>query len=531
MADIYQKAHQVLIWLGEAADDSDLAMEFMKDISTREIDQLSTPTVSYTSRAKNTAKILRAIRMLLERDWFSRRWIVQEVALARDALVCCGTQRLPWQQFSEVVDLFIESLDSINELFRRGEKKSKSWMFARIMAVASGIGMLITIPINPGYAIAGLMWDVFVWMIPGGEPVWGDKFRVGEVCEGGAYALISSLRYIVYKDASNDSISRPRSMGDLLLYLPAFKATEPRDVVFATASLAKDSEGLLPDYEQPVVQVYKNAVQQAVATSGSLNIICRPWAQPVARLPSWIPQLCALPIPRDQGICNSVRQHPDSLVCLPHHQNHYRASRERQASASFSNNEDNYVLTVKGFQLSVIDWLGDLAGNGVLPSSWSESFEKSNVQQQNLKDIYWQTLVANRGFEWSPTPSWYRRACNEVYELSPDRVLNTAELLRKTEEKEMETSTRQIKFLRRVQAVTWNRRLVRLKGDSLGLVPERTRKDDHICILFGCDVPVVLRKLQDGYWEFIGEAFVHGKGEMDGLAMERPFEEVAFNLK
>lgn len=32
---------------------------------------------------------------------------------------------------------------------------------------------------------------------------------------------------------------------------------------------------------------------------------------------------------------------------------------------------------------------------------------------------------------------------------------------------------------------------------------------DKICILFGCDVPVIMR--QDGeFWRFIGDAYVHG---------------------
>jgi hypothetical protein len=90
--------------------------------------------------------------------------------------------------------------------------------------------------------------------------------------------------------------------------------------------------------------------------------------------------------------------------------------------------------------------------------------------------------------------------------------------------------TEMIEFLKRVQAVTWNRRLIRLEGDSLGLVLEQIEKQDRICILFGCDVSVVLRRRDDGFWGFIGEAFVHGSGVMDGEAMERPYEEMDFRL-
>jgi hypothetical protein len=69
---------------------------------------------------------------------------------------------------------------------------------------------------------------------------------------------------------------------------------------------------------------------------------------------------------------------------------------------------------------------------------------------------------------------------------------------------------------------------VRLEGDYLGLVPGQTMKSDRICILFGCDVPVVLTGWGDGLWEFIGEAFVYGV--MDGETMDRPHEDTTFNL-
>jgi hypothetical protein len=50
-------------------------------------------------------------------------------------------------------------------------------------------------------------------------------------------------------------------------------------------------------------------------------------------------------------------------------------------------------------------------------------------------------------------------------------------------------------FLKRVQAVIWNRRLMRTKRGWLALVPKGAQPGDLICILYGCGVPVVLRKV------------------------------------
>lgn len=62
-----------------------------------------------------------------------------------------------------------------------------------------------------------------------------------------------------------------------------------------------------------------------------------------------------------------------------------------------------------------------------------------------------------------------------------------------------------VTFIRRVQAVIWDWRMILTAGAKeiqtgevveplLALVPRATQKGDFICILYGCSVPVVLRK-------------------------------------
>lgn len=36
-----------------------------------------------------------ALLDLMQRKWFSRRWVVQEIALARDAIIYCGKDDIP----------------------------------------------------------------------------------------------------------------------------------------------------------------------------------------------------------------------------------------------------------------------------------------------------------------------------------------------------------------------------------------------------------------------------------------------------
>ncbi|THV47789.1 hypothetical protein BGAL_0289g00170 [Botrytis galanthina] len=77
MAKIYSKASQVVIWLGEAADNSDRALgEIVIAVNQSEIS------------SDKTAR--KAVLALLQRPWFRRIWVLQEVAAARHILIMCG---------------------------------------------------------------------------------------------------------------------------------------------------------------------------------------------------------------------------------------------------------------------------------------------------------------------------------------------------------------------------------------------------------------------------------------------------------
>jgi hypothetical protein len=61
-----------------------------------------------------------------------------------------------------------------------------------------------------------------------------------------------------------------------------------------------------------------------------------------------------------------------------------------------------------------------------------------------------------------------------------------------------------------------NRRLLVTNDGYIGLGPIKARQGDHVCILYGCSVPAILREINGGF-SLIGEAYVHGC--MDGEAL------------
>jgi hypothetical protein len=75
MADIYGQANRVLVWLGEAADNSSQAFEDIRIASEEN---------STNSLIKETSQ--KAILQLLERPWFQRIWV-------NERILCSNTSR------------------------------------------------------------------------------------------------------------------------------------------------------------------------------------------------------------------------------------------------------------------------------------------------------------------------------------------------------------------------------------------------------------------------------------------------------
>jgi hypothetical protein len=145
MGNIYKLATRTLIWLGEAADESDKAMEFLRDLDqktkvrehtrytgredylgrfnslqTNQNDRRVMKSVvallrrSWFSRLwkrkrqtdQISRQIMESVVALLQRSWFSRLWTMQEVVFSQNPQMVCGGKSLGWsaiQTFRDTV--------------------------------------------------------------------------------------------------------------------------------------------------------------------------------------------------------------------------------------------------------------------------------------------------------------------------------------------------------------------------------------------------------------------------------------------
>jgi len=102
MGDIYGRADCVRIWLGDSDPSSDRAILFIKQqvLQLHHFDDLC--------QSNEFSAQWKALLELMQREWFSRRWVVQEVALAPKAIIHCGPAKLSWTKFAVAVELFVE---------------------------------------------------------------------------------------------------------------------------------------------------------------------------------------------------------------------------------------------------------------------------------------------------------------------------------------------------------------------------------------------------------------------------------------
>ena len=104
ISEIYSRATQIMLWLGEASVDSPLAMNFLQRIV--DLDDFDRLIDDVRSSREWTA-----FASLMKRPWFGRRWVVQEVAFAQRVTMCCGDNSVDWSDFTVAVSLF-EAVES-----------------------------------------------------------------------------------------------------------------------------------------------------------------------------------------------------------------------------------------------------------------------------------------------------------------------------------------------------------------------------------------------------------------------------------
>ena len=123
MADVYSLASRVVVWLGPETRDSALAIGTIDEVGSQsEVDWKSGGIISDLNGESDWAdSVWNATTNLLNRSWFERLWVFQEVRLANTVDVLCGEQLVSWGTFRRAIRLIpsmTQSLVSVEIIHR-----------------------------------------------------------------------------------------------------------------------------------------------------------------------------------------------------------------------------------------------------------------------------------------------------------------------------------------------------------------------------------------------------------------------------
>ena len=107
MRNLFHKAESVIVWLGETSPDSAAAFDLISRIVTAaatepaisplDADKVLKPEdLGSLALLEHFTPAWEALDTLFWRPWFSRVWVIQEVTVARGAIVLCGSNRCQW---------------------------------------------------------------------------------------------------------------------------------------------------------------------------------------------------------------------------------------------------------------------------------------------------------------------------------------------------------------------------------------------------------------------------------------------------
>jgi Heterokaryon incompatibility protein (HET) len=107
MRRVYASASQAVIWLGDEIETDSEAFSFInafeKALKSKRGFDWNNPRSFFGLHGVNYSTLWKSLGELLQRLWFGRLWIIQEVVVASNARVFCGSQMCSWESISRMV--------------------------------------------------------------------------------------------------------------------------------------------------------------------------------------------------------------------------------------------------------------------------------------------------------------------------------------------------------------------------------------------------------------------------------------------
>ncbi|KAL8842282.1 MAG: hypothetical protein Q9176_002671 [Flavoplaca citrina] len=500
MADIYQRAKRTVVWLGEldvldvdreAIINATERMNFRpveREYSNLEDQRILKDLIGFrvppdtNHSGQRRRKILAE---LLNRSWFTRAWVFQEVVVAQRGIVLCGSLEMD-------MDIFINLLDGVCDLDFREVGESTSIMHS-----------------SKGY-----------------KPMFAIRETRFESRNGLSSTKKSKWLSTIWQ-----------AMGNL-------DATNPRDKVYAFLAFvdSTDEHRISPSYGKSIASVYSDAAVQSIYSVGSLDVLelAIKAAKVPEDLPSWVPDF-STPLPslpfmthnvgstdfrasRDSKYAVST---PVSAVSALTTYGHVLSTVTSIHPRNFHNHRSSQTLQEWISLADVTAWVMSQLKN--YSNGKSPDDRPSPIETRVLRTL----LAEGAGRDDTPDNLEYSDpdAILEVYHNEPlllsaqnsrnsndKAVLNTDSLSAQT--LKLQSST--YRWIQKIVKIIINKKFFISAGFNFGLAYEAVREGDLICILQGSKTPTILRRMRDAgenHYRFVAQCYI------DGCMRGEPYEE------
>ena len=189
LAAIYRNARHVCVWLDPCPNDT------VTNLAFSHVNNCLAHLEKFDEWTKDESmtQAWAAFCSILQSKWFSRRWIVQEITGARSAMLYCGSHRIEWDRFMDMVSLFKERMDDIRKLFRESQLLNNN------------------------------------------------ENSFGSLEEYGAVRLATLSDELFHRSDDLAIKAHLLSLEALMSTMTAFEASDPKDIVYALLWMAKDA--------------------------------------------------------------------------------------------------------------------------------------------------------------------------------------------------------------------------------------------------------------------------------------------------
>lgn len=514
MVLIFRFAQQTQVYLGEEADDSTLAIEFLRDLGDRYGKRQSREWINATFQRKGPNEPQwDAVSKLFGRPWWTRIWTVQEYIIPVRLELYCGEANMSRENFVDALHCIWQG--SVKGL----DHFETPWTRTRIVEY---------------------------------HQVFGQDEQ------------LQSLRC---------------SLTAAMAYICLYNFTDARDRLYSLSGLVRDAHlAGIPDLDQDVEDLYKKFVKAFVEHYKSLDVICyaTSFTSSESRpgqcrpLPSWVPDW-TVPAPAVVGPLMASQPNGPIGNLRPTHSLEssaiYNASLGAKADVVFS--DDLKQLSCPGFIIDEVDALASFPaippvtrlefdtlhqGESDILRTDSPGGKPNHDEAAEVMESVMRCLVLDRGdkyFNHAPPTAMFASEFKTFLGLGlqknpalkftfkawfrENRTLRirgwTLENLAREyvgddfhPTADQQQGHRGSFFGRLYDTIGYMmRRLIITRMGIICMAPGKTRRGDLVCVLLGCNIPVVLRPAEDGKYALVGECYVDGF--MNGEVLSAPRRE------